>query len=105
MNGDLDQSAEAERAFAPGQRLKLDGERAVWREVGDEVVVLDVQTATYLSINGSGGTLWKKLDSGATPVELVAELVSGYAISEARAAHDVGDFLHALKERSLLLIE
>ena len=72
MNGDLDQPAEDEGMFEPHKRLKLDGDRAVWREVGEEVVVLDVETATYLSLNGSGGALWKRLDAGATPDELVA---------------------------------
>jgi len=33
MNGDLDQPAEDEGMFEPHKRLKLDGDRAVWREV------------------------------------------------------------------------
>jgi len=103
MNHHLDQPAKAEHVSEPRQRLKLDGDRAVWREVGEEVVVLDVETATYLSLNGSGGALWKRLDAGATPNELVAELVSGYRVPEARASKDVEDFLHALRDRSLLL--
>ena len=104
MNSDLDQPAEAEGAFEPQQRLKLDSARAVWRDVGEEVVVLDVETATYLSLNGSGGVLWKRLDAGATPKELVAELVSTYGVPEPRASKDVEDFLHALRDRSLLLV-
>jgi ribosomal protein S16 len=103
MNGDLDQPAEDEGMFEPHKRLKLDGDRAVWREVGEEVVVLDVETATYLSLNGSGGALWKRLDAGATLSELVAELVSAYGVPEAQASKDVEDFLSALRERSLLL--
>jgi hypothetical protein len=103
VNGDPEHLSEVGPAFAPEKPLKLDDDRAVWREVGDEVVVLDVQTATYLSLNGSAGVLWKKLDGGATPTELVAELVAAYAVPEARAAKDVGDFLRALRDRSLLL--
>jgi hypothetical protein len=104
MNGDLDQPAGADGVFEPQQRLKLDSDRAVWREVGEEVVVLDVETATYLSLNGSGGALWKRLDAGATPNELVADLVSAYGVPEARASKDVEDFLQVLRDRSLLLI-
>jgi hypothetical protein len=72
MNSDLDQPAEAEGAFEPQQRLKLDSAR--------------------------------RLDAGATPKELVAELVSTYGVPEPRASKDVEDFLHALRDRSLLLI-
>ena len=104
MNRDSEQLPEVGPNLVPQQPLKLDDDRAVWREVGDEVVVLDVQTATYLSLNGSAGALWKKLDGGATPVELVAELVSAYAVPEARAAKDVEDFLRALRDRELLLV-
>jgi len=104
VNSDPQHPPDVGTSFAPQQPLKLDDDRAVWREVGDEVVVLDVQTATYLSLNGSAGVLWKKLDGGATPTELVAELVAAYAVPEARASKDVEDFLRALRDRSLLLI-
>ena len=88
--------------FATDQILTLDSNRAVWREVGNEVIVLDVPTATYLNLNGSARVLWKRLDAGATAVELAAELVAAYAIDEERAATDVEGFLEALQERSLL---
>ena len=86
----------------PDQALALDAERAVWREIGDEVIILDVPTATYLNLNGSARLLWKRLDSGATPVDLAAELVTIYGIPEGQAAHDVESFLEALQNRSLL---
>jgi Coenzyme PQQ synthesis protein D (PqqD) len=92
-----------EPGFAPDQRLGLDSERAVWREVGDEIVILDVPTATYLTLNSSAVTLWRHLEEGATPVELAAALVATYAIAEDKAAKDVQRFLGALRERSLIL--
>ena len=104
MNGGPEQQPDVGPGSAPQQPLKLDEDRAVWREVGDEIVVLDVQTATYLNLNGSAGVLWKRLGGGATPTELVAELVAAYAVPEARASKDVEDFLHALRDRSLLLM-
>ena len=68
--------------FAPGQRLKFDPERALWREVGDELVIFEVPTTTYLTLNSAARTLWKHLADGASPVELTAELVATYAIAE-----------------------
>jgi Coenzyme PQQ synthesis protein D (PqqD) len=93
-----------EPGFPPDERLSLDAERAVWREVGDEIVILDVPTATYLTLNSSAVTLWKRLEEGASPVELAAELVAIYEVSEDRAAADVQRFLGALQERSLILL-
>ncbi len=89
--------------FSPDERLSLDAERAVWREVGNEIVILDVPTATYLTLNSSAVTLWKRLGEGASPAELAAELVAIYEISEDKATAHVQGFLRALQERSLIL--
>jgi hypothetical protein len=87
---------------APNQVLRVDADRAVWREIADEVVILDVPTTTYLNLNKSARLLWKRLDGGATPTELAAELVASYGIPRDEAANDVQDFLSALQARSLL---
>lgn len=89
--------------FAPAEPLALDAERAVWRQVGDEVVILDVPTATYLTLNSSAVTLWDLLAEVATPAELVAKLVATYDITGDKAARDVQHFLGALQERGLIL--
>ncbi len=88
--------------FPLDRRLTLDASRAIWREIGDEIVVLDAGSATYLSLNFSAVALWKQLDGGATPAELAAELVSVYDISPAEAENDVEGFLTALQDLALL---
>jgi hypothetical protein len=88
--------------FALDRGLTLDASRAIWREIGDEIVLLDAATATYLSLNFSAVTLWKRLGTGATPGELAAELVSAYDVSPAQAEGDVQSFLASLSDRSLL---
>jgi hypothetical protein len=103
MGSEPDEIPEAVRGLAPGQRLRLDPERALWRDVGDEIVIFEVPTATYLTLNSSARTLWKHLEDGATPVELAAELVASYAVPEDKAVRDVQKFLEALQARSLLL--
>jgi Coenzyme PQQ synthesis protein D (PqqD) len=88
--------------FPSDHRLTIDASRAIWREIGDEIVVLDAATATYLSLNLSAVALWKRLDGGATPAELAVELVTVYDISPAQAESDVEGFLVALRDLSLL---
>ena len=102
MHSEPDGPPEAEARFAPDVRLRLDPERALWREVGDELVIFDVPTATYLTLNASARALWKHLEDGASPVELASALVASYAIAEDKAARDVQRFLEALDARSLL---
>jgi orotate phosphoribosyltransferase-like protein len=83
-------------------RLKLREEGLSWREIDDEVVALDVETATYLSANASGRLLWRSLSAGATREELVSCLVDEFEIDTERAAADVDAFIGELSQRGLL---
>jgi hypothetical protein len=103
MPSDTADQPPADLKFAPDERIALDAERAVWRQVGDEVVILDVPTATYLTLNSSAVVLWDQLAEGATPTELAAKLMATYDITDDRAAKDVQHFLEALQERGLIL--
>jgi orotate phosphoribosyltransferase-like protein len=82
--------------------LKLRGEGLSWREIDDEVVALDMETATYLSANASGRLLWRALVAGATREELVSSLVDEFEIDAGRAAADVDTFIAELSRRGLL---
>ena len=88
--------------FKPDKRLSVDSERAVWREIGDEVIVLDTSNATYLTLNASARVLWKRLDDGATPAELAAELAGAFDLPADQAEVDVNAFLSTLEQLSLL---
>jgi orotate phosphoribosyltransferase-like protein len=83
-------------------QLKLRGEGLTWREIDDEVVALDVESATYLSANASGRLLWRSLSEGATRQELVSCLVDEFEIDAERAGADVDAFLAELSKRGLL---
>jgi hypothetical protein len=73
-----------------------------WRKVDDEVVILDLRTQRYLSLNHSGARLWPLLVSGTSRHQLVEELVSGYGIGATEAGDDVDVLLQQLAEADLL---
>jgi hypothetical protein len=81
-------------------RLRVD--QVAWRDVGDELIVLELATSTYLTLNGSAKQLWLGLVSGATAEELVGSLVAAYGISVDQAGADTESFLAALLERKLI---
>jgi orotate phosphoribosyltransferase-like protein len=83
-------------------RLKLREEGLTWREIDDEVVALDGETATYLSANASGRLLWRSLSEGTTREELVSCLVAEFEIDAHRAEADVDAFVGELSKRGLL---
>jgi hypothetical protein len=83
--------------------IRLDETRVAWREVDGEVVVIDVNTAEYLTMNGSGALLWAALAEGATEADLADRLLGAYEVSAEQADADVGAFLHTLRERGLVV--
>jgi hypothetical protein len=88
--------------MATDQTLLLQGEKMTWRELGEQIVVLDLATSRYLSIGGPGAFIWKRLSKGATLTELVDLVVAEYDIDEATALADTETFLADLRARSLL---
>ena len=85
-----------------GEQVKLRAEGVVWRQVGDEVVLLDVDSGRYLSVNRTGAILWPLLMSGCETTRLVDELVERYGVSEEQAKEDTGRFLASMREMGIL---
>lgn len=87
---------------ATGHRYVLDPAAAVWRELEDEIIVLELSSSLYLTLNGSARELWLRLSDGATTDELSATLVATYGIDEEQAGADAVSFLEELIDRSLV---
>lgn len=83
--------------------LRLRTEGVEWRDVGGEIVILDMNASQYLALNGTGARLWKALEAG-TPseVELVSLLRRSFEVDEERAKIDVRTFIAQLREAQLL---
>ncbi len=73
-----------------------------WREIDSDIVILDGRDATYLTLNGSGALLWRRLAGSATRDELVGALLECYEVDHPTAAADTDAFLAALAEQGLL---
>jgi hypothetical protein len=83
------------------ERLVLT-DRAAWRVVDGDVVAVDMETAEYLTMNGSGALIWDALARGTTETELADLVVDAYAISSQQAAADVAAFIGDLRQRELV---
>lgn len=82
--------------------LQLRTEDLEWREIDSDIVILDGRKATYLTLNGSGALLWRRLATDATREELVDALLEAYEVDHPTAAADTDAFLAALSEQELL---
>jgi hypothetical protein len=80
--------------------LKSDGVAS--RVVGNELIVLELSSSTYLTLNGTARDLWEALVDGATIIELSEMLVNRYDVSADLARTDANSFVSSLLERGLL---
>lgn len=76
---------------------------ATWREVDDEVVLLDGSTSTFLRANPTASLLWKAMVTGTTREELVEALLSEFEVDRSTAEAAVDSFVEACRQRQLLL--
>lgn len=74
----------------------------VWRQVDDEVVVLDLRKSAYLQVNDTGAFLWPLLVEGMPQGDLVDRVSRHFEIPYDQAAADVAAFVSALRDRELL---
>lgn len=81
-------------------RLRVDGVSS--REVGGELVVLDLDASRYLAVGGSGTMLFELLRTPRHRVDLVSALVDRFEVDEDTARRDVDRFLDELGEAGLL---
>src|ERR1700722_18767383 len=86
----------------PDEKLYLKSDDVVWREAGDELVVLELSTTTYLTLNGTAKQLWLGLVHGSTVEELVSTLIEKYGISSEQAQSDTESFVAELADRELI---
>jgi hypothetical protein len=82
--------------------LWLKDDCVMWREIEDEVIVLDKRTWNYLGINGSGAVLWREIVQGTTRKKLIASLCETFRVSDELASRDVERFLTTLREHKFL---
>lgn len=81
-------------------RLRRDG--VAWSDLGDEIVILDLQSSTYFSVRGTAAFLVGELVDGSSTDALVERLLDTYDTTADVAWTDVDAFLDELDSRHLL---
>ena len=72
------------------------------RLVGDETVLLDLESGIYFGLDGVGKMIWESVADGKSLAQAAANIVDEYDVEEARAQADVLEFASQLVERGLL---
>lgn len=91
-------------ALSPETIICRNEERFLSNSLGDELVMMDLQTGDYININPVGADLWNMLAEPLSINELLNRTVNIYQITAEQAELPVFDFVNRLHEQNLVLI-
>lgn len=75
----------------------------VWKEVGDQVVVLHIETGRYYSLNHPGSLIWKGLMEGLFPDQIVGQLCSAFDVDKPTAKKDTEEMIRDLLTKEAII--
>jgi len=67
-----------------------------------EAVLLDLDTKRYYRLNATGARIWKALEQGLEPQQIVDALVAEFEVDEATARTELDRALSDLRARGLV---
>ena len=74
----------------------------VGTEVGDETVLLNTASWTYLSFDAIGARIWALLETPRSTDALVAALLREFSVDEATCRHDAVVFLEDMQAKGFI---
>jgi len=77
-------------------------QQVISRQMGDEMVLLDLESGLYFGVDAVGQRIWEAFAEGRNVEEAVAVVVAEYEVDQARAQADVIAFVRNLVDRGLL---
>ena len=77
----------------------------LWKEVGDQVVVLHFETGRYYSLNPSGSAIWRGLLDDQSSDQIVAALCNEFDVDMETASEDVQNMIALFLKKEFLIAE
>ena len=74
----------------------------MFNRVGDEVVLLDLDSGTYFGLDSVGGRVWDLLTGTATVGETIETMLGEYEVDRGILERDVLRLINELEEKGLI---
>lgn len=84
------------------QRYPRHSDQTTWQEIGEEVIILDVDSGAYFGVEGAGARMWLLADGTRTGEDIAQEIAGEYEVDLAQARADVSEVVAGLLENRLL---
>ena len=76
--------------------------RVLCKDLGDEAILLDLETETYFGLNPVGSRFWKLLTTAPTIRDALAVMLEEYDVAPDELERDLGALVEHLVDRGLL---
>ena len=73
-------------------------------DVGDEAVILDIQSGYFFQLNRTAAQIWTLLESPLSAGELCAKMAASHSVDPAVCHDDVIAFVADMRERGLVAV-
>ena len=73
-----------------------------WRELGGDVVILNVETGIYFGLDGSGGVIWRELVEHGSVEKTFESLKRQFDAEPGELRRDLDDLLARLVDKGLV---
>jgi hypothetical protein len=85
------------------QQYFIHAPNSVAQDIGGELIVLDMASERYLSIDKIGAQVWDSLGSGAAVQQIVGDISAKYQADQKTVEIDVHSFIESLKNLGLIV--
>ncbi|MGB0525420.1 MAG: lasso peptide biosynthesis PqqD family chaperone [Flammeovirgaceae bacterium] len=72
-------------------------------DLGDEVVMMNLENGNYIGLNEVGGDIWKFMESPIKISELINKLIETYDVNPQECEADVMSYLEKMLEKGLVI--
>jgi hypothetical protein len=82
----------------------IQNKKIIQSKIGEEVVMMDMDSGFYFSLNSVASTIWSKLENQITLAALVEELINLYAVERTVCERDTQELLEQLLEKNIIRV-
>jgi len=94
-------------SLSPVANISVKGD-VVSRTVGDDMILLDLESGTYYTLNSVGAVIWNELERGAARDggldAVAAAVVAEFEVEDETARADVSALLDDLESHGLVVV-
>jgi len=82
----------------------IQNKKIIQSKIGEEVVMMDIDSGFYFGMNGVGSVIWKHLSTAITLDELVHKMMNEFKVDKQTCEADTIEFLDNLLEKNIIRV-